>query len=458
MNRKVVLMAMLIPSLFFVPTQEKITVVQFDQHYELLPTGNVNATWNVTIIPEEGIRDMLLHAFFSKKAYINDVVVTDSEGSLNSKMLTKEGVPILEITFRERLSPGVEYHFTCDLEVWKAMDIGETEGSFTVLTGYNFPIEALHVTTVLPEGTKLRSFFPADGQVSSGRDVITWSMSSLPAGYNIQISVSFDLLSESFADNLFSDGINLYELQDFENAREKFEQALSIYESLDLSEKSDECTTYLDRIDGLEQGLPLFEEAVDLFEKGEHKEAVTKFEEVKSIYEEHQLTTDEIDEYISRSTTYVEAFTELQKGEAALQEGDKKEARDHFTKAKQLFSQVGDDDMVKQVDSRIQQIVLEETSSKSESESEDTGKGNGKIPFFLVGGVLVIVVAVGIVAVMKMRKPVPVYTEEEIREEMRQLKARFVYGEINKKDYEKQLAELEKMLKEYKTANTDQSS
>jgi uncharacterized membrane protein len=59
-------------------------------------------------------------------------------------------------------------------------------------------------------------------------------------------------------------------------------------------------------------------------------------------------------------------------------------------------------------------------------------------------------VVAAIIAVLNARKPAPVYTDEEIREEMRQLKARFVYGEINKKDYEKRLAELESKLKEKK--------
>jgi tetratricopeptide (TPR) repeat protein len=440
-------MVAVIPSLFFVPTQEKITIVQFDQYYELLSNGNMNATWDITIIPEEGVKSMLLHVFFSQKAFINNVVVTDSEGSLTSKMVTGEGLPIIEITFRKRLSPGAEYHFTCNLEVWKAMDIGETEGSFTMLTGYNFPVETLNITAVLPQGTRLRNHFPADGKVSSGKDItVFWTMDSLPSGFNIQISISFDILSESFADSLFSDGVNLYDLQDFDNAREKFEQAQSIYELLNLSEDTDECSVYLDRIDGLEQGLPVFEEAVALFETGDHAAALTKFEEAQSIYEDHQLGTDEIDDYISKTTTYVEAFAELQKGKTALQEGNTSEAKDYFVKARQLFSQVGDTEMVEQVTSQIEQVTPEETVSVPEETVIGRERRTG---FFLVVAAAVIVVA-AIIAVLKARKPAPVYTDEEIREEMRQLKARFVYGEINKKDYEKRLAELESKLKEKK--------
>lgn len=441
MNRTgIILIAVVVPHLFLVPTQEKITVMQFHQHYELLPTGNVKAIWDITIVPEENIKSMLLHVFFSAKAYVNEVVVTDSEGSLNAKMLSKEGVPILEIYFRERLTPGVEYHFTCNLDVWKAMDIGETEGSFTLLTGYNFPIENLEITAVLPEGTRLRSFFPADGKVSSGGDTISWVMSSLPEGYNIQVSISFDVLSESFADNLFNDGVEFYNLQNLESARQKFEQALEIYESLGLQEKVDECTTYLDRIEGLEEGLPLFTEAVDLFTKGDHAEALTKFKEVKSIYEEHQLSTDDVDEYISKIAAYQEAFNELQKGDDALREGKKEQAKNHFLRARELFSEIGDNDMVEEIDSRLEQIPPEETP--------ESGSGRR---FPVMGVVAVVIVVVVILAVMKLRKPTPVYTKEEIQEEMRQLKARFVYGEINKKEYEDRLAELEKMLKEHKS-------
>jgi tetratricopeptide (TPR) repeat protein len=433
------LMAMVIPSLFFVEAQEKITVTQFDQYYELLPTGNVNVTWEITIVPEEGIKDMLLHAFFSKKAYVKDVVVTDAEGSLNSKMLSGEGVPILEINFRNRLTPGAEYHFTCNLEVWKAIEVGETEGSFTLLTGYNFPVENLEITAVLPEGTRLRNYFPADGRVSSGQDVsIIWRMSSLPREYNIQVSISFDILSESFADNLFSDGVNLYNLKDFENARQKFEQALEIYQSLNLQEKADQCSAYFDRIEGLETGLPVVEEGISFYDSGEYGEALQKFEEAKSIYEEHGLSTDDIEKYIADSTAYVEAFSELQKAEAAIQQGNEEEALNHFSNAKQLFLQVGDTSRVQQVDSKLQEITLP-------VKSEEPEKERNVVPLVVV--VVVVIVAVIGIAASKMRKPPPVYTKEEIQEEMRQLKARYVYGEINRKDYEERLAELEKMSK-----------
>ncbi len=440
MNRKgILLMAVVIPNLFLVPAQEKLTIKQFDQYYRLLPAGNVKAVWDITIIPGEGTKSMLLHAFFSAKAYIKDVAVTDSEGSLNSKMISKEGVPILEINFRERLPPGAEYHFTCNLDVWKAVDIGETEGSFTLLTGYNFPIEVLNITTVLPEGTRLRNFFPADGKVSSEKGTILWVMNSLPAGYTIQVSVSFDVLSEEFADNLFDDGMNLYNLQDLENASSKFEQALELYRSLNLQEKADECALYLDRIEGLREGLPIFTEAVSLYDSGNYTEALAKFNQVRSIYEDHNLPTDRIDEYISKSSTFLEAYSEFQKGEKALEKNEE-EARNHFERARQLFSEVEDTSMIERIDRLLEQILREEGA-----ESEK------KIPLSLVGAVIAVFgAAASILVATRLRKPAPVHTEEEIREEMRQLKARFVYGEINKREYEEKLAELERKLKQYK--------
>jgi tetratricopeptide (TPR) repeat protein len=436
MNSKVILLVVVILSLLM-PAQEKMTIVQFDQHYELLSTGNMNAIWDLTIIPGEGVKSMLLHAFFSPKAYIKDVVVTDSEGSLNSKMITKEGVPILEITFRGRLTPGAEYHFTCNLDVWKAVDIGETEGTFTLLTGYNFPVENLNITTVLSEGMKLRNYFPADGRASN--NTVSWVMNTLPSGYNIQISIYFDVLSESFADNVFEDGVNLYDLQDLDNARKKFEQARSIYESLDVQAKVDACTMYLEQIEGLEEGLPLMTEAVNLYAQKEYDQALSKFEQVKSIYEDHHISTDEIDEYISTITVYQEAFSELQKGEAALNTGKGEEAKTHFLRAKELFSEVGDSDMVEEIDAKLAQIsVPEEVIEPQEPSSIST-----------VTIMLVVIVSIVLASILlmkyKSREP-PIYTEEEIREEMRQLKARFVYGEINKKDYEERLAELEEKL------------
>ncbi len=430
--------------MLFVPTQEKIVVLQFDQYYELFTSENLKAVWNLTIVPEEGIKSMLLHVFFSKKAYVKDVAVTDAQGSLNSRMIEREGIPILEINFRERLSPGIEYHFTCDLDVWKAVDIGETEGSFTLLTGYNFPVEELTITTVLPDGTKLREFFPSDGRVSSGKDTsVSWSMSTLPAGYNIQVSISFDVLSETFADSLFSDGENLYNLQDFENARTKFTEALTVYQLLNLQEKAEQCNLYVDRMDGLEEGLPLFENAVELYNNGSYSEAITAFEEVKSIYEEHQLSTDDIDEYIHNSNTYLSALAELQKAETYLKEGNKDEAKNHYVKARDLFSELDDTHMIERINS-----TLAEIKPKPEPSSER------RSPLLFVGAVVVVAVIALALVVMKLRKPVPLHTGEEIREEMRQLKARYVYGEINKKEYEERLAELEKQLKQQESAES----
>ncbi len=440
MNRYVVI-AVLIPSFVMAPAQMNITIVQLDQYYELLPDGNMLATWDITILPEGNEKNMVLHAFFSRKAYIEELVVSDAVGSLSSRVISREDIPLIEVTFRERLTPGSEYHFTCRMKVWKAADIGETEGSFTLLTGYNFPIERLNVAVQLPEGTRLRNYFPADGRASGEPPSVTWSMSSLPEGYNINVSVAFDILSEAFADNLFSDGENLYRLKDFENARKKFEEAREVYLSLNLRDEASQCSVYLDQITGMEQGLPVFEEAVALYENGEYAEAVTKFNEVKTIYEEHSIDTAEIDTFISDCTTYIKAYDELEKAEAYVREGKNDEAREHFMNAKNLFSQVADTAMMQQIDANLEQLKPTETPPQTGTQRRGTG-------LLLV----IFVVVIGVVAffVMKSRKPAVARTEDEIREEMRELKARFVYGEINKKQYEDQLGQLEEQLKSKK--------
>lgn len=437
----IILMAVMISNLFFIPAEEKITIVTFNQTYDVLPNGNLNAVWDITIIPEGNVKTMLLHAFFSKKASVEEVVVKDAQGSLNSRMLFKEGVPILEIDFRDRLTPGEEYHFTCSMEVWKAVDIGETEGIFTLLTGYNFPIEKMVITAHLPENTKVRNIFPADGRISTAgkKTTILWSMNSLPAGYNIQVSFSFDILSEDFADMLFSDGENLYNLQDLDNAENKFLQALTIYESLDLQTRVDACETYLNRIDGLREALPLLEEARDHLNNGRFSEALTRFEEVKSVFEQHEIPTDEIDEFIQTATIYTQAYDELQKGDTALASGDKKAAITHLRKARDLFIQVHDTEMVDTIDSKISSIPPPETQPEKQSRS-----GAGLVILLIL---VALVGLVGITVMRKQKKPRPAQSKEEIREGMRQLKARYVYGEINKREYDEQLAALEEQLK-----------
>ena len=187
----------------------------------------------------------------------------------------------------------------------------------------------------------------------------------------------------------------------------------------------------------------MFTDAVALYNKGDFEGALTTFNQVKSIYEDHDLPTDEIDEYISNIHTYEEALNELQKGKTALEEGKNEEARTYFSKARDLFSEVGDSDMVAEVDAELSQIIIEVKPTEPPVVEK-------KRPF---AGVIILVVVVVVGAVLlvlvrsKLQKPAVVLTAEEIREEMRQLKARFVYGEINKKEYEDRLAELEEKLK-----------
>jgi tetratricopeptide (TPR) repeat protein len=444
MNIKGIVFIMVLISTFsFTAAQEKIIIVSFDQTYEVFPNGNLDAVWDITIIPEGSVKTMLLHVFFSQKASIEEMVVKDAQGSLNSRMLFKEGVPILEIDFRDRLLPGEEYHFTCIMEVWKAVDMGETEGTFTLLTGYNFPIETLNISTTLPENTRVRNIFPADGQISSSgkKTTLLWSMNSLPSGYNIQISISFDVLSEEFAEMLFADGENLYNLRDLTNAETKFQQALAIYESLNLQGKIDDCETYLIRIEGLREALPILQDARNLLNNGNYREALTQFKEVKSIFQEHDISTREIDEYIHNSTTYIQAYDELQSADDALASGDTDAALTHLRQAREFFIQVKDTQMVDTIDEKIDSIPSPEPQSEPRS-------GTGL--FFLL--IIIALAALGgIILLRKREKPPIVQTTEDIKEEMRQLKARYVYGEINKREYDEQLSQLEEQLKAIKS-------
>lgn len=439
----IVFIALILSTFHFVPAQEKIIIYSFDQTYNILPNGNLDAVWDITIIPETSVKTMLLHVFFSQKASVEEVVVTDAQGSLNSRMLLKEGVPILEIDFRDRLTPGEEYHFTCTMNVWKAVEIGETEGTFTLLTGYNFPIETLTIATILPENTRVRNIFPADGQTSTkGKNpTIFWALNSLPSGYNIQVSVSFDVLSEEFADMLYADAENLYTLRDLTNAENKFLQALTIYESLSIQSKINECDVYLTRIEGLRKALPILEDARNQLNNRKYEEALTQFTEVQSIFQEYNIPTTGIDEYIQNITMYIQAYDELDKGDTAFASRDTKAALDHWREARSLFLQVHDTQMVEAVDAKITAIPSPTPQPEPRSRSS-----------LIILAILIACVGVGGIILLKKRQSPPaLHSTEDIREEMRQLKARYVYGEINKREYDEQLAILEEQLKAAKS-------
>ncbi len=97
--------------------------------------------------------------------------------------------------------------------------------------------------------------------------------------------------SEQLGDEKYEEAVAAYNSGDYAGARQLFQQAQNAYLSAGNSEKADECQTYIETCDqSLEQGQQktdadaLFDEGIDLFDQQQYEDAKAKFEEALAAY------------------------------------------------------------------------------------------------------------------------------------------------------------------------------
>ncbi len=183
------------------------------------------------------------------------------------------------------------------------------------------------------------------------------------------------------------------------------------------------------------------------------------YEDAKSLYQEagDQEKVQEMDSKIKECA----AHRDLKMAEDLYDQKEYDKAMQAYERARRGFVSLGDFDMVGQIEDRLEE--LSELTGKpvpSVSPSGQPPSQPSRTPRPRQGGAggllfvffLVILVGVG-VYVWKFRgKEAPPETKPEEKklppseakaEEVRKLKAQFVYGEISRKEYEKKLRELE---------------
>jgi tetratricopeptide (TPR) repeat protein len=198
------------------------------------------------------------------------------------------------------------------------------------------------------------------------------------------------------------------------------------------------------------------------FSEGDYEKAVKYYNEAKSFYQQAGNTekVEEMDLKVAESM----AWLNFENGEQLYENEEYVKAMEAYDLARRNFVRLNDVDMVDTIEKKLDELseitgrpVLPLSRSPEDQQADGSRqprqRGGAGALFF----VLLVVLLVGVgVYVWKFRggkekpeEPVqpeplkPLEPSEAKAEQVRKLKAKFVYGEINRKEYEKRLRELE---------------
>jgi tetratricopeptide (TPR) repeat protein len=191
------------------------------------------------------------------------------------------------------------------------------------------------------------------------------------------------------------------------------------------------------------------------YENGDYEKARKYYEETRNLYQ--QAGNTEKTQEMDRKATECAALLEYERAEAFYTQKDYAKAMEAYERARRGFVLLGDLDKVGKIEERLEELSAltgrptsappGRTDKVPASERPRSGGAGG---LFLV--LLLVALVGGGVYLWKFRKPAqpepeketePASPSESKAEDIRKLKARFVYGEITRKDYEKKLRELE---------------
>jgi tetratricopeptide (TPR) repeat protein len=121
------------------------------------------------------------------------------------------------------------------------------------------------------------------------------------------------------ADRLYEEGTGYLQDLDCEHASQSFEKALELYESIGNAEKADKCLTLLyecgDNAALIQRADSLCAEGKTAFRQGNYAEALLSIEEAKTLYE-----TVEYSEKVEECNRLIEEIKNSQKGEEQTEE------------------------------------------------------------------------------------------------------------------------------------------
>jgi len=239
------------------------------------------------------------------------------------------------------------------------------------------------------------------------------------------------------AQQRITDAVFLYTIHKFSEAKEKFEEAITIFEESNevhsnstAREGIEDANAYILKCETGMEAEETFEEALDLLESEEYDNAVRKFKRAKSLYEKIDYT-----ERATECNTRTEAILLFQEAQHALEWAPSTFDTARYEEARSLFEQCRS--KWEECDDLKSVYVCEEKIEQCDEEIARIERNRTMAIGAAVGTVIVVaVVAVALMARRKPEAPEPEAPEPKITRPLKALSERYAKGEITKEEYE----------------------
>ncbi|MBU7023048.1 MAG: tetratricopeptide repeat protein, partial [Theionarchaea archaeon] len=238
-------------------------------------------------------------------------------------------------------------------------------------------------------------------------------------------------------------------------SKKAIKTVINIDELLVLVDSNENGIPDVDETDMLEAAKNSEQMADRYYQNGDYEKARKYYEETRNLYQ--QAGNTEKSQEMDRKSTECAALLEYEQAETFYAQKDYPRAMEAYERARRGFVLLGDLNKVGKIEDR-----LEELSSLTGRPTSPPPSRTNKVPASGrprsggAGGLFLVLLLVALIGggiyVWKFRTPSkpepkketePASPSEGKAEDIRKLKARFVYGEITRKDYEEKLRELE---------------
>ncbi|MBU6997780.1 MAG: hypothetical protein HXS42_09000 [Theionarchaea archaeon] len=231
--------------------------------------------------------------------------------------------------------------------------------------------------------------------------------------------------------------------------------AINVDEFLVMQDSNENGIPDKDETDILEAARNSEQMADRYYEDGDYEKAKKYYEETRTMYQ--KAGNVEKAQEMDRNAKECVALLQYQQAEESYAQKEYVKAMEAYERARREFVLLGDLNMVTIIEERLEELSSLTGRPTSplpgrtdQPVASDRPRSGGAGGLFLV--LILVALVGGGVYVWKFRSPAqstpekgeePTLPSEGKAEEIRKLKARFVYGEITRKDYEKKLRELE---------------
>ena len=265
------------------------------------------------------------------------------------------------------------------------------------------------------------------------------------------------------AQGVLMEAVSLYRNHMFSQAKEKFGEAINIFEesrevypSGEADQGIEEAENFLLKCDTGMEADDIFEKAKGLYDQRDYENAIEEFEKARQLYEEieYKERVQECEIKVQESNNWItlreKAQSLYQQGEDALTIAPSTFDPTGYDTAKSIFEEAKSTWL--KYDDPTQVQICEEKISLCNSERANIEKNRMMVILGVVAVVAVVVLIVVVVIRIRKKKPqekiTPESEEASLTEEkvnaLEALNSRYVKGEITKEEYETLRSVLEK--------------